>query len=56
MSAMDADAKEQTSEENQRVLIQTAEDGAVNGGLRSAAESGGWVEFTKLVLIEKLLS
>ena len=56
ISAMDADAREHTREENQRVLIQTADVGAWNGGLRALEDRGCCVELTKLELIEKLLS
>ena len=56
MSAIDAEAREQTKLENHSELIQTADNGARKGGLRSASDSGLSVELRKDGLREKLLS
>ena len=56
MSAMDAEAREQTRLENQSALIHTAEVGAWKGGLSSSSVSGCCVELTNDGLTEKLFS
>ena len=56
ISAMDAEAREHTREENHRALIQTADAGAWNGGVRALVARDCCVELTKFELMEKLFS
>ena len=53
---MEADARLHTRLENQSVLIQTAEEEARKGGVRTSTDWDCWVEFTKELLTEKLFN